>query len=189
MGRRALSPTFLIWQVDFFAPDSDRTRFPRFGAAQPYEAVLSAGELLFIPQYWWHHIENTSEGCVSLNFWFKDQSRPAQVTLPLLPHQDLAMRRNIERMVGDRLGARAAQLALPSLPSPKTAEAKALREEVVHLLRHVVAEENIDEWIEGLVGGGHFSWLTTDIAKAAPTDGGHAPQVGGRFALPPPLAA
>ena len=156
MGRRALSPTFLIWQVDFFAPDSDRTRFPRFGAAQPYEAVLSAGELLFIPQYWWHHIENTSEGCVSLNFWFKDQSRPAQVTLPLLPHQDLAMRRNIERMVGDRLGARAAQLALPSLPSPKTAEAKALREEVVHLLRHVVAEENTDEWIEGLVGGGHF---------------------------------
>jgi hypoxia-inducible factor 1-alpha inhibitor (HIF hydroxylase) len=43
-------------QVDLYAPDMQR--FPRFTAARPLEAVLEPGEVLYIPQYWWHHIEN-----------------------------------------------------------------------------------------------------------------------------------
>lgn len=55
--------------VDFDRPDE--RRFPRFGAAAPLEATLQPGEVLYIPQYWWHHVENLSHGCVSLNFWFR----------------------------------------------------------------------------------------------------------------------
>ena len=65
-------------QVDLYAPDLNR--FPRFPEVQPLEAMLSPGDLLYIPQYWWHHIENLSDGCVSLNFWFKDTSKPQKVS-------------------------------------------------------------------------------------------------------------
>ena len=100
-------------RVNLYNPDLER--FPRFAEARPVHAVLEPGELLYIPQYWWHHIENLSSECVSLNFWFKDQSKPQKVVLPLSGHQHLAMRRNIEKMIASKAGARAAQLALPLL--------------------------------------------------------------------------
>ena len=55
--------------VDLYAPDS--FKFPRFSQARPFETTLEPGDVLYIPQYWWHHVENLSHGCVSLNFWFK----------------------------------------------------------------------------------------------------------------------
>jgi hypothetical protein len=35
-----------------FAPDLER--FPRFAGATPVEAVLSPGEVILVPKYWWH---------------------------------------------------------------------------------------------------------------------------------------
>jgi len=55
-------------QVDYREPDF--SRFPRFVDVKPYEAVLGPGDVLFVPQYWWHHVENLDDGCVSVNFWF-----------------------------------------------------------------------------------------------------------------------
>ena len=73
-------------------------------SAWPLEVILAPGEILYIPQYWWHHIENLTDECVSLNFWFKDQAKPQKVVLPLSSSQHLAMRRNIERLVSSKLG-------------------------------------------------------------------------------------
>ena len=148
-------------QVDLYAPDL--SRFPRFAEARPLEAVLEPGELLYIPQYWFHHIENLSHECVSLNFWFKDQSRTGKVELPLSDYQQLAMRRNIEKLVAAELGAGEAQKALALLASnsnaPETADVKRVRKEIKRLLSHVMSEDEVPKWLDELVVG-RFDGLT-----------------------------
>lgn len=140
-------------QVDLYAPDA--ARFPRFAEVRPLEATLQPGEILYIPQYWWHHLENFTDGCVSLNFWFKDTAKPQKVLLPLSPTQHLAMRRNIEKLVATRLGAHAAQAAMPQLAATAPADAAlaTLREEIVGLLSHVMPLTEVDGWLEELVAG------------------------------------
>ena len=44
-----------------------------------------------------------TDGCTSLNFWFKDQAKPQKVVLPLSGSQQLAMRRNIEKLVANKV--------------------------------------------------------------------------------------
>ena len=140
-------------QVDFDAPDADR--FPRFGEARGFEATLEPGELLYIPQYWFHHVENVDDACVSLNFWFRHQSVPSAISLPLSADQHLAMRRNVERHVADKLGARRAQADLPLISRAQPpAELAALRAEVCKLLAHVMgSREEVDAWLSELVAG------------------------------------
>lgn len=54
-------------QVDVMDPDLEK--FPRFKLAQPYSTELKAGEALYIPSFWWHHLYHT-EPSVSINFWW-----------------------------------------------------------------------------------------------------------------------
>ncbi|MCB9507935.1 MAG: cupin-like domain-containing protein [Myxococcales bacterium] len=54
-------------QVRVEAPDHER--FPRLRDAQPYETFIEAGEMLFIPQGWWHRFE-TLEPAIALNFFW-----------------------------------------------------------------------------------------------------------------------
>jgi hypoxia-inducible factor 1-alpha inhibitor (HIF hydroxylase) len=142
-------------QVDLYAPDA--ARFPRFAHARPVEARLAPGELLYLPQYWWHHIENLSDGCVSLNFWFKDQSRPEKVELPLSGTQQLAMRRNIERFVAERTSPKRAQELLPLLAQPANPadvdDLKQVRKEVAGLLEHVMDLGTVGTWLAELAAG------------------------------------
>ena len=98
------------------------------------------------------HIENLDDGCVSLNFWFKDQSTSKTLTLPLSEAQRLAMRRNIEKLCGSSLGARKAQRLLPTLASSSPpAEIAGLAAEIRKLLAHVLPAEQIDPWLRDLV--------------------------------------
>ena len=143
-------------QVDLYAPDV--ARFPRFREAVPLEAVLSPGDVLYIPQYWWHHIENLSHACVSLNFWYKDTARPQKITLPLTVSQHLAMRRNIEKFVASEVGARRAHAVMPRLDAATAAgdddvEIKGLRDKVATLLGHVMDREAVGPWLRELVDG------------------------------------
>ena len=97
-----------------------------------------------------------SDGCVSLNFWFKDAAKPQKVLLPLSATQHLAMRRNIEKLVADRLGASKAQAALPQLGSASEVpggEVAELRTEITRLLSHVIPEGEVDGWLAELVAG------------------------------------
>lgn len=57
--------------VDFAAPDLKR--FPRFAEAVRHAqvAVLEAGDALFIPSLWWHHIEALDTLNVLLNYWWR----------------------------------------------------------------------------------------------------------------------
>ena len=57
--------------VDFAAPDFDK--FPRFAEALRHAQVaeLAAGDALFIPSLWWHHIEALDSFNVLLNYWWR----------------------------------------------------------------------------------------------------------------------
>lgn len=63
-----LHPKWHKSQVNFDAPDLDR--FPRFANATAYEALLQPGDVLYVPQYWWHYVESVTP-CVSLATWSK----------------------------------------------------------------------------------------------------------------------
>ncbi len=54
-------------QVDPEQPDYEK--FPRLKNAQPYIVELAAGETLYIPAFWWHHLRNT-EPSVTISFWW-----------------------------------------------------------------------------------------------------------------------
>ena len=59
-------------QVDIDRPDL--TRFPNFSKARAIECVLEAGEMIFIPAFWWHQVyslDDTQFPTISVNFWYK----------------------------------------------------------------------------------------------------------------------
>mmetsp|Transcript_65625 Transcript_65625/g.148099 ORF Transcript_65625/g.148099 Transcript_65625/m.148099 type:complete len:273 (+) Transcript_65625:238-1056(+) len=54
-------------RVDVEAPDLEA--FPHFSEATPFEATLEAGDLLYIPRRWWHHVRSLSRS-TSVTFWW-----------------------------------------------------------------------------------------------------------------------
>ncbi|KAI9537792.1 JmjC domain-containing protein 7 [Dissostichus eleginoides] len=49
--------------------DPDLDRFPQYGSAQPVRCSVKAGEMLFLPSLWFHHVQQ-SHGCIAVNFWY-----------------------------------------------------------------------------------------------------------------------
>lgn len=47
----------------------DYTRWPRFEGVPAYEVELEAGEMLYIPSFWWHRV-HTLETSIGLAFWY-----------------------------------------------------------------------------------------------------------------------
>lgn len=78
--------------VDFDAPDF--ARFPRFTQAMEnaWVAELEAGDAIFIPSLWWHHVASLSDFNVLVNYWW--QLAPAVLGAPMdvLMHGLLSLR-------------------------------------------------------------------------------------------------
>ncbi|EGD76490.1 hypothetical protein PTSG_12613 [Salpingoeca rosetta] len=55
-------------RVDIEAPDL--ARFPQFAAAVPKRCVLRAGEILYIPPKYWHHVRSLTES-LSVSYWWR----------------------------------------------------------------------------------------------------------------------
>lgn len=66
--------------VDFAAPDL--ARFPRFAEAVKTAQVaeLEAGDAIFIPSMWWHHVESLGAVNILVNYWWR--SVPAWLGTP-----------------------------------------------------------------------------------------------------------
>ncbi len=64
-----------VSMVDFHAPDFDR--HPRFAEALETAQVadLAAGDAVFIPALWWHHVEGTEDFNVLVNYWWREAPR------------------------------------------------------------------------------------------------------------------
>lgn len=53
--------------VDPLKPDF--SRFPLFSRATPIKVRVNAGDLLYLPSLWFHHLRQ-SHGCIAVNFWY-----------------------------------------------------------------------------------------------------------------------
>ncbi|MGP7796979.1 cupin-like domain-containing protein [Sphingomonas sp. CLY1604] len=64
-----------VSMVDFHAPDL--AAHPRFAAALAEAQVveLEAGDALYIPALWWHHVEGLEDFNVLVNYWWRDAPR------------------------------------------------------------------------------------------------------------------
>lgn len=83
--------------VDFDRPDHGR--FPKFKNAKGFETVVEPGDVLYIPIYWWHHVESLMRGgpTISVNFWYKGGA--TSLEYPLKDHQKVSITRNVEKML------------------------------------------------------------------------------------------
>jgi hypothetical protein len=63
--------------VDLAAPDLQR--FPRFATAwaQALRATLAAGDALYIPPLWWHHVASRRPLNLLVNYWWRAQAAPS----------------------------------------------------------------------------------------------------------------
>jgi hypothetical protein len=59
-------------QVDPVRPDLEA--YPRFAEATPIVVTLNAGEILFLPTFWWHHVTSLSLS-VSISQWWQTDLR------------------------------------------------------------------------------------------------------------------
>lgn len=64
-----------VSMVDFHAPDFER--FPRFADALEAARVveLEAGDAVFVPSMWWHHVEGLAPFNVLVNYWWRETPR------------------------------------------------------------------------------------------------------------------
>ena len=95
------SQTAHISRVFRDGPVADLARFPRFDPSKGEQVELQAGELIYIPAYWWHQVESLGPENVNLNCWWLPKLRKqirhpnqalrghAQVLLRLLRHGNL----------------------------------------------------------------------------------------------------
>ncbi|XP_013775038.1 hypoxia-inducible factor 1-alpha inhibitor-like isoform X1 [Limulus polyphemus] len=93
-------------QVDFDYPDY--TKFPKFHDIKGHEALLGPGDVLYLPLYWWHHVESLLQThfTISLNFWYKagpNLCLSDSTLYPLEGYQKMAIMRNVEKMLVEAL--------------------------------------------------------------------------------------
>ena len=81
-----------ISMVDFHAPDL--AQHPRFADAVAHGQVaeLEAGDALYIPALWWHHVEGLADFNVLVNYWWRDSPRWLGQPQDALNHALLAIR-------------------------------------------------------------------------------------------------
>jgi hypothetical protein len=78
--------------VDFANPDFER--FPRFreALAAAQVAEVAAGDAVFIPSLWWHHIEALSPFNTLVNYWWSSMPRFVPTPMNALYHALWAIR-------------------------------------------------------------------------------------------------
>ena len=77
--------------VDFHSPDFER--FPQFSDAldKAQFAKLSAGDAIYIPSLWWHHVEGVGEFNVLMNYWWSLEKTPSPAPYVALINTLLAL--------------------------------------------------------------------------------------------------
>ncbi|XP_074660399.1 bifunctional peptidase and (3S)-lysyl hydroxylase Jmjd7-like [Tubulanus polymorphus] len=50
----------------------DFTKYPRYKNAKPLVVTVKAGQTLFLPSLWFHHVRQ-SHGCIAVNYWYDMQ--------------------------------------------------------------------------------------------------------------------
>jgi len=78
--------------VDFRSPDL--VKYPKFKCAmsEALVAELDAGDALFIPSMWWHHVESLSDINALVNYWWRSSEQYMDLPLNVLHYAMLSIR-------------------------------------------------------------------------------------------------
>lgn len=155
-------------QVDILAPDTEK--FPLFANSTGYHAMLDAGDVLYLPACWWHHVSSPFELTISVNFWFTQRTSGEGIELPLKDHTSLvALRRNLEKLLVTRLGAKRAHDFFAALDQggmlPGHLHHGVL--EATSMLLHVLEPEDATPFLRSMVKG-RFRYLPLHPSVTAP---------------------
>lgn len=47
----------------------DLAKYPNYNNANVYKVRINAGDILYLPSLWYHHVEQ-SHKCIAVNYWF-----------------------------------------------------------------------------------------------------------------------
>uniref|UniRef100_A0A8C3S2I7 Bifunctional peptidase and (3S)-lysyl hydroxylase JMJD7 n=1 Tax=Chelydra serpentina TaxID=8475 RepID=A0A8C3S2I7_CHESE len=47
----------------------DLEQYPEYAQARPLQCTVKAGEMLYLPSLWFHHVQQ-SHGCIAVNYWY-----------------------------------------------------------------------------------------------------------------------
>jgi jumonji domain-containing protein 7 len=62
----------------------DLAKFPKFVRAHLSQGTIESGDILYIPQFWWH-FTTALEPCINLNIWTKPSWRSVRKVLATMP--------------------------------------------------------------------------------------------------------
>uniref|UniRef100_A0A1A9WHA6 JmjC domain-containing protein n=1 Tax=Glossina brevipalpis TaxID=37001 RepID=A0A1A9WHA6_9MUSC len=65
-GRNEVATTEWI-SIDPLFPDLEL--YPQYSKTKPLHVRVNAGDLLYLPNYWFHHVRQ-SHKCIAMNFWY-----------------------------------------------------------------------------------------------------------------------
>lgn len=61
-------PELIEWvSIDPLSPDFKQ--YPQYKNATVYEVRVNAGDILYLPSLWYHHVRQ-SHKCIAVNFWY-----------------------------------------------------------------------------------------------------------------------
>jgi hypothetical protein len=92
----------LFWESLLNPLQPDYAKYPRFKNVELYEAIAEPGDLMFIPQLWWHYV-TTLDLSINLNAWAKapyPAVRKVTATMPLVPRTILRATYKHEKKLG-----------------------------------------------------------------------------------------
>jgi len=139
-------------QVNVHNPDLKV--FPNFAFATPYEAIIGPGDVLYVPSYWWHHVISLDDS-VSVSWWFLMQPQSEKdLVLPLNAVSQVAMRRNIERLVAEKVGPTNVEETFLSFFKPEDQQSSTVSEVkkiITSLLLHVMKPEEIAPFLQSII--------------------------------------
>lgn len=81
-------------------PDAiDLARYPRVSEVQWYHGKLETGDILYIPQFWWHQLRGSGSPAIAISLWFQSFNFDARFTVP--DHEVVATANEFERYVSE----------------------------------------------------------------------------------------
>merc|ERR1712217_552398 len=86
--------------LDLDAPDTDK--FPEWRGACGHLVELDPGDALYIPPYWWHHVQSLTPETTSMAMWFFEHF-PLSADVPYgigARADDIVLMRDIEELIG-----------------------------------------------------------------------------------------
>merc|ERR1711879_368892 len=110
-------------RVRLNTPDYNAWPHVKSAHGKAVEVTLNAGDMLFLPLGWWHHVESLAQMNVSINFWFEGgmlaEAASKTVPRPLSEAGLLELARCGERFLTLELGDSSLASFLDWLAAPK----------------------------------------------------------------------